>query len=164
MSSTVSKACLLFSLACLLNIAAAKTISHNGLYIRGGASDEGPTWPKTNNPHILVAGGAGYIATHTIVCLLEQGYDVTVVDNLINSSTESLKRVKELTGCEDARLRYYDVDMTDKAALEKVFKSSPKFNACIQFAGLKAVSFEEGVIEGGYCSVLRYLISCGVVQ
>jgi len=42
------------------------------------------TWPTTGNLQVLVAGGAGYIASHTIVCLLEQGYDVTIVDNLVN--------------------------------------------------------------------------------
>lgn len=89
---------------------------------------------------ILVSGGAGYIGSHTIICLLEQGYDVAVVDNLINSNEESLRRVIEITGCDSSRLQFYNVDLCDLSALEKVFseQSSP-FQACIHFGGLKAV-------------------------
>ena len=93
----------------------------------------------SGNPHVLVSGGAGYIGTHTIVCLIEAGYDVTVIDNLVNSSDESLKRVIEITGCNEKRVSFYNVDICDEVSLEKVFKSSPKFVACIHFAGLKAV-------------------------
>lgn len=89
--------------------------------------------------NILVTGGAGYIGVHTIVCLIEAGYDVTVVDNLCNSSPEGLKRAVEITGCSEERIKFHKVDMTDAAALESVFQSSPRFNACIHFAGLKAV-------------------------
>lgn len=87
----------------------------------------------------MVAGGAGYIGVHTIVTLIEAGYDVTVVDNLVNSSTVGLDRVIELTGCSPERVKFHKVDMVDAAALEEVFKVSPKFHACIHFAGLKAV-------------------------
>jgi UDP-glucose 4-epimerase len=89
--------------------------------------------------HILVTGGSGYIGAHTIVCLIEQGYDVTVVDYLSNSSPISLERVIEITGCAPERIRFFQVDLCDYAALENVFRSSPKFQACIHFAGLKAV-------------------------
>jgi UDP-glucose 4-epimerase len=71
--------------------------------------------------------------------LLEAGYDVTVVDNLVNSNEESLHRVRELTKCDPSRLRFFNANMCDASALEHVFKSSPKFDACIHFAGLKAV-------------------------
>ncbi len=139
MSSITTKVLLFVIGSACLKIAIGKTMQ-SSLFLSSGAKEESPPdFPKTNNPHILVAGGAGYIASHTILCLLKQGYDVTVVDNLINSSMECLNRVKELAGCEDARLRYYDVDMAHKASLERVFKTSPKFSACIQFAGLKAV-------------------------
>ena len=85
------------------------------------------------------AGGAGYIGTHTIVCLLEAGYDVTVVDNLVNSNEESLRRVRDISGCDPSRLVFHKVDLCDFDALKAIFESSPKFSACIHFAGLKAV-------------------------
>lgn len=95
---------------------------------------------------ILVTGGCGYIGTHTIVCLLEQGYNVVVVDNLANSSKVSLDRVTEIAKLDDEarkkRLIFHQVDLCDKEALRKVFETSPKFQACIHFAGLK-VSREE---------------------
>jgi UDP-glucose 4-epimerase len=98
-----------------------------------------PANPTTGNPHILLTGGAGYIGTHTVVCLIEAGYDVTVVDNLVNSNEESLRRVRRITGCDESRVRVYIADLCDTDALERVFATSPKFDACIHFAGLKAV-------------------------
>jgi UDP-glucose 4-epimerase len=89
--------------------------------------------------NVLVTGGTGYIGTHTVLVLIESGYDVTIVDNLVNSSEEGLKRVRELTGCDEARIRFFNVDLCDKESLERVFQNSPKFTACIHFAGLKAV-------------------------
>lgn len=92
---------------------------------------------------VLVTGGAGYIGSHTIVCLLEQGYDVVVVDNLSNSSMVSLDRVAQLANLDadqrKQRLVFHEVDLCDKDALRKVFETSPQFSACIHFAGLKAV-------------------------
>ncbi|MBQ2932539.1 MAG: UDP-glucose 4-epimerase GalE [Clostridia bacterium] len=85
--------------------------------------------------HILVTGGAGYIGSHTAVQLLEAGYEVTVVDNLLNSSEEALVRVEEITG---KKLKFYKIDMLDKDALRRVFEEN-KFDAAIHFAGLKAV-------------------------
>jgi UDP-glucose 4-epimerase len=85
--------------------------------------------------HILVTGGAGYIGSHTAVQLLNAGYEVTVVDNLSNSSEESLNRVKKITGKD---LKFYKADMVDKKALKAVFEEN-KFDAVIHFAGLKAV-------------------------
>ena len=84
--------------------------------------------------NILVTGGAGYIGSHTCLELLQSGYDVTVVDNLINSKIEALQRVQELAG---VRLEFQLVDLLDRSALDKVFQSKP-FNAVIHFAGLKA--------------------------
>jgi UDP-glucose 4-epimerase len=88
---------------------------------------------------ILVTGGAGYIGSHTVVQLLETGHEVVVVDNLSNSSPESLRRVADLTGRE-APLE--DVDLLDAPAMDKVFGSAfdgRGVDAVIHFAGLKAV-------------------------
>ena len=84
---------------------------------------------------ILVTGGTGYIGSHTTLELLQAGHDVVVMDNLANSSTESLNRVQELTGRTAA---FVQADLLDPAALEAIFtEHSPE--AVIHFAGLKAV-------------------------
>ncbi|WP_312179271.1 UDP-glucose 4-epimerase GalE [Arthrobacter sp.] len=84
---------------------------------------------------ILVTGGTGYIGSHTTLELLQAGHDVVVVDNLANSSTESLKRVQELSG---RTAEFVQADLLDPQALEDIFaKHSPE--AVIHFAGLKAV-------------------------
>lgn len=67
---------------------------------------------------ILVAGGAGYIGSHTCVELLNAGYEVVVVDNLYNSSEEALKRVEQITG---KTVKFYEADVLDREALEKIF-------------------------------------------
>lgn len=84
---------------------------------------------------ILVAGGAGYIGSHTCVELLNVGYEVVVVDNLYNSSEEALKRVETITG---KAVTFYQVDLLDKPALDDVFKKE-SISSVINFAGLKAV-------------------------
>ena len=98
------------------------------------------TMTETTGP-ILVCGGAGYIGSHTILCLLQQGYNVVVVDNLVNSSMVSLDRVAELANLDDTsrkeRLVFHNVDLCDRNALKRVFETSPTFSACIHFAGLK---------------------------
>lgn len=86
-------------------------------------------------PTILVTGGAGFIGSHTLVELLQAGHNVVVVDNLCNSSLESLKRVKQITGKEVA---FYQTDIRDKEDLDRVLTEHP-CDACIHFAGLKAV-------------------------
>jgi UDP-glucose 4-epimerase len=85
--------------------------------------------------NILVTGGAGYIGSHTIIKLIGDGHNVVVVDNLSNSSIESIKRVEKITG---KTIPFYEVDACDKTALEKVFIRN-SFDAVIHFAGLKAV-------------------------
>ncbi len=84
---------------------------------------------------ILVTGGAGYIGSHTCVELLEKGYEVVVVDNLSNSSKESLNRVVKITG---KKLKFYNADARNSAAMEKIFNDN-EIEWVIHFAGLKAV-------------------------
>ena len=85
--------------------------------------------------NILVTGGAGYIGSHTCVELIEKGYDILVVDSLVNSSEESLNRVKKITG---APVKFIQLDLLDREDLARVFKEN-KIDAVIHFAGLKAV-------------------------
>ena len=85
---------------------------------------------------ILVTGGAGYIGSHTTLELLKAGHDVVVVDNLCNSSEESLRRVAELAG---KAAKFYNLDIRDEAALGKVVEAEKPFDATIHFAALKAV-------------------------
>ncbi|MDD7835651.1 UDP-glucose 4-epimerase GalE [Paenarthrobacter sp. AB444] len=89
---------------------------------------------------ILVTGGAGFIGSHTVLVLLQEGHDVVVLDNLANSSRESLRRIQELTGMD---LAFEQVDLLDVAALQEVF-SMYSFDAVIHFAGLKAVGESVG--------------------
>lgn len=84
---------------------------------------------------ILVTGGAGYIGSHTCVELLNAGYDVVVVDNLVNSCEESLNRVKEITGKD---IKFYKTSLLDDKNLDAIF-AHEKIDAVIHFAGLKAV-------------------------
>ncbi|MFT4470797.1 UDP-glucose 4-epimerase GalE [Arthrobacter sulfonylureivorans] len=84
---------------------------------------------------ILVTGGTGFIGSHTTLALLEAGHDVVVLDNLANSSQESLRRVQQLSGRE---ARFHHVDLLDEPALHRVLETEA-VDAVIHFAGLKAV-------------------------
>jgi UDP-glucose 4-epimerase len=84
---------------------------------------------------VLVTGGAGYIGSHACVELLQSGYNVVVVDNLVNSKFESLRRVQDITG---KSLTFYQVDLRDRTALTEIF-SKENVDSVIHFAGLKAV-------------------------
>mgnify|MGYP004462149543 FL=1 len=84
---------------------------------------------------ILVTGGAGFIASHTNIELLNAGYDVIVMDNLCNSSKESVARVEQITG---KKVKFYEADMRNVEDLEKIF-SENVIDVIIHFAGLKAV-------------------------
>lgn len=84
---------------------------------------------------ILVTGGAGYIASHTNLELLNAGFDVVVIDNLNNSCMEAVHRVEKLTG---KTIKFYEADILDKKALDDIFKKET-IEAVIHFAGLKAV-------------------------
>jgi len=85
--------------------------------------------------NILVTGGAGYIGSHTCVELLKSGHKVIVVDNLSNSSVESLQRVEKIT---NTKVLFYEVDVCDKHALTQVFKLHT-IDGVMHFAGLKSV-------------------------
>jgi len=86
--------------------------------------------------HIIVTGGAGYIGSHTCLELLNAGHQVTVIDNLCNSSRESIRRVEELTG---KSIAFFKVDLLDADKLRDVFVRTPDAAAVVHFAGLKAV-------------------------
>lgn len=84
---------------------------------------------------VLVTGGTGYIGSHTCVQLLEQGYEVVIIDNLINSKVEVVDKIEAIT---DKKIKFYEGDVCDKQLLTRVFKEE-KIDAVIHFAGLKAV-------------------------
>lgn len=85
--------------------------------------------------NILVTGGAGYIGSHTCVELAKAGYGVIVVDNLVNSKYEAVRRVEKIIG---KPVKFYENDILDAAALDKIFTEN-RIDAVINFAGLKAV-------------------------
>lgn len=84
---------------------------------------------------ILVTGGAGYIGSHTCIQLLEQGYEVVIVDNFYNSCQEAINRIEELSGKD---VRFYEVDIRDEKSMRDVFIKEKPYGV-IHFAGLKAV-------------------------
>ena len=84
---------------------------------------------------ILVTGGCGYIGSHTVCELLDNNYEVIIIDNLCNSKKSVIDKIKEITKKE---VKFYEFDLSDKQSLEKVFVEN-KIDAVIHFAGLKAV-------------------------
>ena len=84
---------------------------------------------------ILVTGGAGYIGSHTCVELLNEGYEVVIVDNLDNSNAKAVDRIEEITG---KKVKFYQKDIRDKEAMNEIF-ANEKPDCVIHFAGLKAV-------------------------
>lgn len=92
----------------------------------------GDSRPDVN---ILVAGGAGYIGTHTSVSLLQSGHEVIVVDSLVNSRSDSIQRIQNITG---RRVKFVESDIRDRKALQDIF-SKNRIDAVVNFAGHKAV-------------------------
>lgn len=85
---------------------------------------------------ILVTGGAGYIGSHTVIALVEQGYDIVIADNFSNSRPECVRRLERILG---QKLKLYELDLRDKAALTELFDREP-IDCVIHFAGLKSVA------------------------
>ena len=96
---------------------------------------------------ILVTGGTGFIGSHTCILLLEKGYDLVIIDSLVNSSDYSIKRIRSFIGENNNsfsdRIKFYKADLRDNFSIQNVFKLESKNNqiidAVIHFAGLKAV-------------------------
>ena len=84
---------------------------------------------------VLITGGAGYIGSHTTLEFLQAGFNVSVIDNLINSKKESIIRIEEIS---NRKVTFFPDDLLDKPALEEIFRNN-RFDAVIHFAGLKAV-------------------------
>ena len=84
---------------------------------------------------VLVTGGMGFIGSHTVVELLENNYEVVIVDNLVNSKIDVLDKIEKITG---KRPKFYQYDLCDKELVRKIF-SENKIDVVIHFAGLKAV-------------------------
>ena len=87
---------------------------------------------------LLVTGGCGYISSHFLVEALAAGYETIVLDNLINSSKESLTRVAQIAGKSKPPILCH-VDLCNKEAVDQVFATHGPFDAVVHFAGLKAV-------------------------
>ena len=85
---------------------------------------------------ILVTGGCGYIGAHTIVDLIENGFEVISVDNLSRASDKSLDGIERITG---KKIKNYPIDLTNKEATENIFIENPNLVGIIHFAAYKAV-------------------------
>lgn len=110
---------------------------------------------------VLVTGGAGYIGSHTCVELLENGYDVVVMDNLYNSNKKAVDRVEQITG---KKVNFYCVDMLDRDGVDQIFQKE-NIDSVIHFAGYKAVG--ESVrkpLEYYHNNITGTLILCDVMR
>ena len=113
---------------------------------------------------VLVTGGAGFIGSHTCVELLEQGYNVVIVDDLSNSSEKAVDRIKAITGADDARIVFYEADILDREALDRVF-SENDIAAIIHFAGFKAVGESvQKPLEYYWNNIAGTLVLCEVAR
>lgn len=112
--------------------------------------------------HILVTGGAGYIGSHTCLELLEAGHKVTILDNLSNSSRESIRRVEKLTG---SSINFFKADLLDEQEVREVFNKATDTDAVIHFAGLKAVGESvEKPLDYYHNNITGTLNLCKVMQ
>ncbi|PER82245.1 UDP-glucose 4-epimerase GalE [Bacillus cereus] len=110
---------------------------------------------------VLVTGGAGYIGSHTCVELLNSGYEIIVVDNLSNSSVESINRVKEITG---KQFKFYNEDVLNREALDMIFEKN-MIDAVIHFAGFKAVGESVAIpLTYYHNNITSTLVLCEVMK
>lgn len=110
---------------------------------------------------VLVTGGAGYIGSHTCVELLNNGYEVVVMDNLYNSNEKALERVEQITG---KKVKFYKVDMLDREGMNGIFENED-IDSVIHFAGYKAVG--ESVakpLEYYHNNITGTLLLCDVMR
>lgn len=111
---------------------------------------------------VLITGGAGFIGSHTAVEFLSAGYDIVIVDNFSNSKPVVLDRIKKITGKD---FKFYEVDLLDREALEKVFIENPDIDSCIHFAGLKAVGESVSVpLSYYYNNITGSVVLCQLMQ
>lgn len=105
--------------------------------------------------NILVTGGAGYIGSHTCLSLLEAGHTVIVVDNLCNSSSEVIERVKQISNKD---VDFYQIDVTDEESIDTIFKKH-SIDGIIHFAGLKSIGESvEKPLEYYYNNLLSTMV------
>ena len=119
---------------------------------------------EPRDTRILVTGGAGFIGSHTCVELLDRGYRVVVVDDLSNSSRIAVDRVRQITGAGDDALVFYEANILDRDAMERIFAEND-VDAIIHFAGFKAVG--ESVakpLEYYWNNIAGTLVLCDVAR
>ncbi|GAB6432091.1 MULTISPECIES: UDP-glucose 4-epimerase GalE [Bacillus] len=110
---------------------------------------------------ILITGGAGYIGSHTCIELLNNNYKIIVVDNLSNSSIESLNRVKEITG---KQFEFYKESVLNREKMNEIFLRN-NIEAVIHFAGFKAVGESTAIpLTYYYNNIISTIILCDVMQ
>ncbi|MES5952763.1 UDP-glucose 4-epimerase GalE [Bacillus fungorum] len=110
---------------------------------------------------ILITGGAGYIGSHTCIELLNNNYKIIVVDNLSNSSIESLNRVKEITG---KQFKFYKESVLNREKMNEIFLKH-NIEAVIHFAGFKAVGESTTIpLAYYYNNIISTIILCDVMQ
>jgi len=110
---------------------------------------------------ILVTGGAGYIGSHTSVELLNDGYEIIIVDNFSNSKPETLDKIKEITGKD---FGFYEADLCDREAVEKIFDEN-EISCVIHFAGLKAVGESVSIpMKYYFNNIVSTLTLCEVMK
>ena len=110
---------------------------------------------------VLVTGGAGYIGSHTCVELLNEGEEIVILDNFVNSKPEALDRIREITGKD---FKFYEVDLLDEEGVDRVFAEN-NIDSVIHFAGLKAVgeSVQKPILYY-YNNLTGTLILCKVME